>query len=149
MRGSPASARRRSGSPFPDAVPASIRTHDMESIASEKSTFERFGAARRRTVRLSRDTVVKTSLLDTGAGFPLLVEPAVDNPSLASWIASTPDSIEEQLLRYGAILFRHFPIASAAEFQQVAAALSPDLLDYEERAAPRRQVAANVFTSSE
>jgi alpha-ketoglutarate-dependent taurine dioxygenase len=47
------------------------------------------------------------------------------------------------------LLFRNFAIDSSSQFQQFARALVPDLLDYLERAAPRREVAKNIFTSTE
>jgi alpha-ketoglutarate-dependent taurine dioxygenase len=106
------------------------------------------GAATRRSVRLSPDDLVATGPVGDGS-FPLLVRPRVADANLSAWAAGHRDLIERWLLAHGALLFRDFAVDSIASFQEVARAISPQLLDYRERAAPRVELAPNVFTSTE
>jgi alpha-ketoglutarate-dependent taurine dioxygenase len=50
---------------------------------------------------------------------------------------------------HGAILFRNFGFETENQFEQFARSISPELLDYSERAAPRIEVGRNVYTSTE
>jgi hypothetical protein len=62
---------------------------------------------------------------------PLLITPGIDNVDLAAWCASNKDQVEMYLDRYGAILFRGFPLTTAKEFEAVAASIASDLFaDY-------------------
>jgi len=108
-----------------------------------------FRAVSRKAVRLSSEELVETGSLGDGAKFPLVVRPRVADTNLAAWTEGQRDLVASWLLEHGALLFRGFGIDSVERFQQVARAVSPDLLDYQERAAPRVEVARNVFTSTE
>jgi alpha-ketoglutarate-dependent taurine dioxygenase len=79
----------------------------------------------------------------------LVIEPEVENLNLVRWVESNREAIEAELMRHGAILLRGFEMESVARFEQVALAISPELLDYNERAAPRTRVGNNIFTSTE
>ncbi|GLU50150.1 TauD/TfdA family dioxygenase [Nocardiopsis ansamitocini] len=68
---------------------------------------------------------------------------------LDAWIAARREWVISQLNTYGAVLFRGFSVNGPEEFGRAARALSPELLDYLERAAPRIEVADRVFTSTE
>jgi alpha-ketoglutarate-dependent taurine dioxygenase len=87
--------------------------------------------------------------LDADKPFPLLIEPQAKGLNLASWAESNREFIERQLLLSGALLFRGFKVDDASQFEQVARAISGELLDYHERAAPRREVGSRVYTSTE
>jgi alpha-ketoglutarate-dependent taurine dioxygenase len=121
------------------------------SNGMSETSFSRFGARPRKTVRLTQEELVKMSLLPEldGQELPLVVEPNIENLNLSTWAASHRDLIEEKLLRHGAILFRGFDVPGPEAFQQVARAICPALLDYTERAAPRHEVSQNVYTSTE
>jgi alpha-ketoglutarate-dependent taurine dioxygenase len=112
---------------------------------------ETFKPSRRKTIRLTGAALVKTSYLsgDGGERFPLVVEPNVENLNPVSWAQSQRAFIEAELLRHGGLLFRNFDVDSASRFEDFARALDPDLLDYFERAAPRREVGKNIYTSTE
>jgi alpha-ketoglutarate-dependent taurine dioxygenase len=99
-------------------------------------------------VKIGRADLTATSYLDERQ-FPLVVTPAIEGVSLPAWAAENRDWIDRQLLLHGAILFRGFNVESVERFRAFAAAVSNELLDYRERAAPRVQVAERVFTSSE
>lgn len=110
---------------------------------------ESFAPARRRIIRAS-DELVRTGYLPgDDEHFPLVVEPNVEGVDLVGWTHSHRALIESQLLQHGAILFRRFDVDSAATFAEFARALVPELIDYRERAATRREVAENVYTSTE
>ena len=58
---------------------------------------------------------------------PLVITPAVDNVDLATWCASHMEEVEGHLDRYGAILFRGFPMTGAPEFEAVASTIAGEL----------------------
>jgi alpha-ketoglutarate-dependent taurine dioxygenase len=108
-----------------------------------------FRAAGRKAIRLAAEELVEHGTLDGGEPFPLVVRPRVASTNLASWAGDQRERIASLLLEHGAILFRGFEVSDVARFQETVRAVSPDLLDYKERAAPRVEVAPNVFTSTE
>jgi alpha-ketoglutarate-dependent taurine dioxygenase len=81
--------------------------------------------------------------------FLLQVDNVAAGGSLDTWIASRREWVIDQLNTYGAVLLRGFRVDSPEAFGRAARAVSPDLLDYLERAAPRTEVADRVFTSTE
>jgi alpha-ketoglutarate-dependent taurine dioxygenase len=108
-----------------------------------------FKANRRKVVRLSQEDLVRTEYLDAERRFPLVIQPQAAGLNLATWAESNREYIERQLLKHGAMLFRGFQIESAAQFEEVARAVSGELLDYRERAAPRKEIGSRVYTSTE
>ncbi|KNB49467.1 TauD/TfdA family dioxygenase [Streptomyces caatingaensis] len=81
--------------------------------------------------------------------FLLRVDAAVKGLELDRWIADNHQRVTADLDRYGAVLFRGFAVDGPQAFARAARAVSDDLLDYLERAAPRTEVADKVFTSTE
>jgi alpha-ketoglutarate-dependent taurine dioxygenase len=111
---------------------------------------ENFAPVRRKAIRLTESALVTTSYLSGDSeNFPLVMQPNVEGLDLAGWSQNNRAFIEAELLKHGAVLFRNFRVDSAARFQQFARALAPELLDYRERAATRREVAKNIYTSTE
>jgi alpha-ketoglutarate-dependent taurine dioxygenase len=115
----------------------------------ENSAFDKFRASRRSAISLSQEELVGMSYLDSEQKFPLLIQPQVENLNLITWAEHNRALIEAQLLKHGAILFRGFEIDSVSKFEQFTRAISPQLLDYRERAAPRLEVGNNIYTSTE
>ncbi len=82
---------------------------------------------------MRRKAVGSTELVRTGflpgneEKMPLVITPAVDNVDLAAWCASHKDELDGYFDRYGAILFRGFPLNDAKEFEAVAASIASDL----------------------
>jgi alpha-ketoglutarate-dependent taurine dioxygenase len=105
--------------------------------------------SRRRAVGQSPSSLVRMKFLDGDRELPLVVYPAVKGMDLAAWIKRSRDSVETNLCKYGAILFRGFAIKSAADFEQVVTAVSSDLLEYRERSSPRTQVSGNIYSSTD
>jgi alpha-ketoglutarate-dependent taurine dioxygenase len=114
-----------------------------------QTPFNKFRSMGRQSVRLSQEALVKSGYLEGLERFPLLVQPDMDNVNLVMWASSNKDFIEAQLLKYGAILFRDFAGDSVKRFEQFARAISPQLLDYNERAAPRKEIGSKIYTSTE
>src|SRR5918999_2707473 len=113
-------------------------------------SFSDFRSRPRKAVRLSQEELVRTGYLPGDEGrFPLVVEPNAGDLNLAAWAGANRGWVEEQLLRHGAMLFRGFGVADPEQFHAMCESLYPDLLDYRERAAPRREVSSKVYTSTE
>jgi alpha-ketoglutarate-dependent taurine dioxygenase len=93
--------------------------------------------------------LVRWSYLEGREGFPRLCEPEVAGLRAQEWGASERGRIEAELEQHGAVLFRGFGIAGVEEFEAMARAITPELLDYRERAAPRFEVGKNIYTSTE
>ncbi|HEY1939136.1 MAG TPA: TauD/TfdA family dioxygenase [Candidatus Angelobacter sp.] len=103
----------------------------------------------RKVTTVNAEELIRLSYIDFENRFPLVVERGISCPHLAGWIAGQRDFVKEQLRTHGAILFRGFNVNSPEEFRDCAAALSQELLNYTERAAPRQQISSNIYTSTE
>ena len=121
----------------------------MAEPSQRSQTFSRSGAGRPKAVRVSSDTLVQTRLLDPEDRFIWVIEPQTEAFDLVGWISERRPLLEEKLLEHAGILFRRSGSDSPAAFQRVASAISPDLITYQERTAPRTEVARNVYTSTE
>jgi alpha-ketoglutarate-dependent taurine dioxygenase len=105
--------------------------------------------ARRKAVRLSSADLIETSCLEGEDSFPLVIRPAVEGANLIAWAETSRAFVESELLRHGALLFRGFDVREVGQFEQLTAALTDELIEYHERAAPRTEVGRNVYTSTE
>ena len=121
----------------------------MKAREDGLSGLSRFHNMQRKAVRISPGAVVRSGYLDEGERFPLVMEPGVEGVNLAGWAAGNREQLEAELLRHGAILFRNFNVSAVSQFEQFARAVSPDLLDYNERAAPRTEISRKIYTSTE
>lgn len=115
-------------------------------VASNKPSLK---SIRRKRVSFSKESLVKTRAYADDQALPFVYEPAAASIDLVSWVNEHRDQIRADLLKHGALLFRGFDIADNEAFQQFCSAVSPDLLDYVERAAPRNALAKKVYTSTE
>jgi alpha-ketoglutarate-dependent taurine dioxygenase len=105
------------------------------------------GPIRRARRTPGREPVRRSTVTDEP--FLLCVQATLPGLDLARWLAGGRAQVRADLDRYGAVLFRGFAVDDPEAFGAVARTISPDLLDYLERAAPRTEVAAKVFTSTE
>lgn len=112
-------------------------------------SFNKIKNRQRKVIHINRESLIKMGPYDGHQGLPYLIEPNHENLNPALWAASNRKEIESKLLKYGALLFRGFRISTVKEFGEFASALSPHLLDYIERAAPRKQLDHGVYTSTE
>jgi len=108
-----------------------------------------FRAIQPTPVRLSQRSLVQLDYLDGAVKFPLVIRPVEEHLNLPEWAATNQPFVEKQLLEHGAILFRNFRIDGVEVFEAFAKAISPQLLDYHERAAPRTEVSSKIYTSTE
>ncbi|HVF54592.1 MAG TPA: TauD/TfdA family dioxygenase [Pyrinomonadaceae bacterium] len=120
-----------------------------EDVNTIEPASNRFGSARRKAVSVSQERLVNKSFLPAHEGFPLVVQPEVENLNLAVWAANNRQLIEQELLTSGAILFRGFKVETVEKFEDVARAVSPQLLDYRERSSPRTEVGKGIYTSTD
>lgn len=104
---------------------------------------------RRKPVAVSEQRLTHERLLDDRYTLPLLIEPAVAGVDLVEWAALNRDSLEQKLLKHGALLFRGFSMTSIERFDQTIASLSPGALEYMFRASPRTRVGGNIYTSTD
>jgi alpha-ketoglutarate-dependent taurine dioxygenase len=111
--------------------------------------LKKLPGVRRKTLSLSPEQLVSTGFLQPGADLPLVLHPTVADMNLAAWAKLNRSFIEQQLLRYGALLFRGFNVKTASEFEEVCLAISGALLEYRERSSPRSAVAGNIYTSTD
>ena len=97
----------------------------------------------------AREEWIRTGYLESGSPLPLLVEPRLGSIDLVDWIGSNPEFVSTNLLKHGGILFRGFDLDDEIEFERVAKAISPHLLDYEDQHTPRTRVHDGIYTSTE
>lgn len=83
------------------------------------------------------------------SSLPLLIEATIPGLSLAEWIDSRRDSLREDIVHHGGILFRGFSMEGASDFAAAARAFAPDLLDYKEKSSPRTLVENQIYTSTD
>ena len=130
-------------------APPRRRQPTVDKRPSSQASFEKFKSRKPEAVKLSAESLVREGQLSAAQTLPLLMQPAAGRPDLAAWAAPHRELIESRLVEHGAILFRGFRVESAEQFQQFASAVSSELLDYHERAAPRLKVSDKVYTSTE
>ena len=80
-----------------------------------------------------------------GVPFPLILTPtnSDDFPTIEStleWMRKKRAAVEEKLLKYGAVLFRGFPLQEASHFNDFVNIFEYDPLPYIGGSAPRNQV---------
>jgi alpha-ketoglutarate-dependent taurine dioxygenase len=68
---------------------------------------------------------------------------------LLAWATQHRVSLEQQLLRHGALLFRGFAVQTAEDFSRLISALYGQPLEYHERSSPRSQVSGHIYTSTD
>jgi alpha-ketoglutarate-dependent taurine dioxygenase len=104
---------------------------------------------KRKSITVSSENLVTTSLLESNQQLPLVIQPAVDGLNLVSWASSNRDWIERQLIQYGGLLFRNFPVNTHSEFANFMQAIAGELIEYSYRSTPRSQVDGKIYTSTE
>jgi len=92
------------------------------------SPFARGLAAVRATAASpTPDALVSERHLDGADTMPLVIEPAISDLDHLAWLTENRDGLEQKLLRYGAILFRGFPVDNPADFERFASRLTTGL----------------------
>lgn len=106
------------------------------------------GAAKRRVIRSSDEFITVAPLTET-AQLLTVIESSLDPLKLHTWVKDNLVMVDELLRKSGAILFRGFDITSQEEFGMFIEAINLKLIDYMERATPRKVLGKGIFTSTE
>ncbi|MHC5933218.1 non-ribosomal peptide synthetase [Nostoc sp.] len=95
----------------------------------ERKAFkrEKFISLAPKALSLSQEKLIKTTYLQPGQTFPLVIQPDADEIDFVAWAKTNQKFLETELLKHGAILFRDFNVDSLSEFESVAQAICPDL----------------------
>jgi alpha-ketoglutarate-dependent taurine dioxygenase len=107
-----------------------------------------FKSTGRKRVQLFKEALIRTEHFDDLTKFPLVIRPAINDLSLPGWAGDNRDYLEKALLEHGGILFRSFRVDRVDLFEAFAQTVTGELLNYEERAAPRTEVGNRIFTST-
>lgn len=118
----------------------------MQQVAPELGLLR---SIRRKTFKLSTESLVKTSQLSDTESLPLVIEPSLENVNVADWAELSREWLEEKLLKHGGILFRGFEMNDVERFEELALAVSTQLLDYGERSSPRSEISRGIYTSTD
>jgi alpha-ketoglutarate-dependent taurine dioxygenase len=106
------------------------------------------GQVRRKAMDASAASPVRQSLLAPGQQLPLVIEPAVeaDHIDLAAWARQHKETLDAELDRHGAILFRGFALKTVADFEKVAGAVYPLYGGYGDL--PNAGLSENIYKST-
>lgn len=81
--------------------------------------------------------------------FPMVYKPGIEGVILKNWLKEHKAEVEEELLKYGAILFRGFDVPTREEFHEIMKQLGHEFISYKDRSSPRSEVKDNVYNSTE
>lgn len=119
----------------------------METKQREEGKLQRFKSIKPKTVTLSQRTLVTSRLLSSDRSLPLMFMPAVDDVDLIDWAKENHLSLQRDLLKYGALLFRGFAAQTVSDFEAVAQAVCPELFG-EYGDLPREKSGRHVYGST-
>jgi amino acid adenylation domain-containing protein len=115
----------------------------------EQSKLKKLKTITLKPVSQSARELIKAGHLSTENKLPLVVQPAHDNVDFYDWVRHNQVFIRTSLLKYGALLFRGFGLATQAAFERFLPSISARLMTYMEGATPRTEVGQNLYTSTE
>ena len=122
-----------------------VNMTDQQPVGAAK----RPSSVRRKSVQVASEDWIRTGPLPTGQNIPLLVRPALDGVDLIDWAGNNRARVDALLLEHRALLFRGFPIASVADFEEFVRATSTgDPLEYRDRSTPRESRGRKAYTST-
>jgi len=79
---------------------------------------------------------------------PVVIKPAISGLILTQWVKENMDTINQEVAKHGAILFRGFHIDTVDRFQDFINAFGAEPLKYKQRSSPRYEVAENIYHST-
>jgi len=119
-------------------------------MSIQRPSIKTLGNISRKSINLSPAELVKVDFLQPGQLLPLVIQPTVDGLNLITWAQNNRQFIEENLLKYRALLFRNFNINTPDLFNQfVNVTSSGQLLEYRDRSSPRHEVGEKIYTSTD
>lgn len=89
------------------------------------------------------------SFFERDSGRILVCELESKNLDVFAWAAKNKSLIEDEILKYGGILFRNFNLHSVSEFNRFVQILAPNLLEYVYRSTPRTCLGGKIYTATE
>lgn len=114
---------------------------------NKAAKIKQFMAAQPQAVDLSQEKLIKTGYLNREEALPFVIQPNIEEVCVIQWAKNNREFIENQLLNYGAILFRGFDVSSVSEFERLAEAICPSLFgNYGDL--PREGVSGKVYSST-
>ncbi|MCI0491098.1 MAG: condensation domain-containing protein [Blastocatellia bacterium] len=132
-----------------EIVQTERRQRIMQNRDRLKSSLKGFIKTKPRAVSLTEENLVERGHLPGLDRLPLLVCAQIPDLNPVAWARDELKLIDCNLYEYGAILFRGFKLGSISVFREFAAAMSRELLDYNEGSTPRTEIADKVYTSTE
>jgi alpha-ketoglutarate-dependent taurine dioxygenase len=99
----------------------------------------------RRVVSSDIQALVTTENFNYSESLPLVIKPTVEHIDLPDWLVFNHDFLANNLLKYGAILFRGFNIATPSTFEKFGLATCNELF-HENGEHPRETVSGKVYT---
>jgi amino acid adenylation domain-containing protein len=136
-------------SEFENYIETENKERQMDQTETRVSTVRKFKKIQPKAVNLAQGELVKKTQLSGGSAIPLVIEPQTDILDLAGWVAHNWQSVEADLYKHGALLFRGFQVPDQVAFQSVVKATSVPLMQYMEGATPRTELGGKVYTSTE
>ena len=89
------------------------------------------------------------SFFEKGSGRILVCELESKGLDVFTWALKNKNLIEDEVLKYGGILFRNFNLYSVSEFNHFVQSLAPNLLEYVYRSTPRTRLGGKIYTATE
>ncbi|HET9316287.1 MAG TPA: TauD/TfdA family dioxygenase [Vicinamibacteria bacterium] len=103
---------------------------------------------RRRSVAPPTEWVNVRALRSEGP-LPAVVEPVVGGIDLPAWAETQRGTLDRELTRWGALLFRGFTLPSVPDFERFVAAAAGEPIPYEDQSSPRSALGGRIYTSTE
>ncbi|MHB8595764.1 MAG: TauD/TfdA family dioxygenase [Ktedonobacteraceae bacterium] len=113
-----------------------------EREAARKRSLKAFAP---KPVELSQKILTQNSYLNEEKTLPLVIQPAMEAIDLVDWAKGNREFIETSLLKYGAVLFRHFHVDTVSTFEQFTKVICKELF-IENGEHPREAVGSNIYT---
>ena len=79
----------------------------------------------------------------------LKLEPKNQDFGLLEWLKENKKPLEDNLIKFGGILFRNFNLESLSEFNKAVQIICPNLIDYTYRSTPRTKLGGKIYTATE
>jgi alpha-ketoglutarate-dependent taurine dioxygenase len=121
----------------------------MRSTQSSGSERISLGHISRKPVIQAPNSWVKTELLSGEGKGPFVISAAIEGVDVQQWARDNRALIHNNLLKYGAVLFRNFAVAGTEGFEQFVTDFAGKPLEYKERSSPRHKIRGQVYTSTD
>lgn len=122
---------------------------EAEAEERRNITLSRFRRARPKPLTTSNAELIETGFLDSGETRLPVIRPAVYGLNLNGWANHNRNSLEQQLLTFGGVLLRGFPVNDVDCLEQFVQSVSDELLEYRFRASPRTQMGNRIYSSTD